>query len=119
MHIDGHTVEDFYNRAHLDETQRKFLDGLKEGREEQDISPVKEKCSVMKKEINWRIESVKKREIFSSSNATSDNTYTTLITFTERWQLLSVYYHTPSLVPLAFLCCCCSRFTMHFRDYRY
>src|SRR5215831_7491470 len=53
------------------------------------------------------------------SNATSDNTYTTLITFTERWQLISVYYHTPSLVPLAFLCCCCSRFTMHFRDYRY
>jgi len=63
MHIDGDTVEDFYNRAHLDETRRKFLDGLKEGREEQDISPVEEKCSVMKKEINWRIEFVKKREI--------------------------------------------------------
>ena len=63
MRIDGDTVEDFYNRAHLDETRRKFLDGLKEGREEQDISPVEEKCSVMKKEINWRIEFVKKREI--------------------------------------------------------
>jgi len=33
-HIDGDTLEDFYKRAHLDETRRKFLDGLKEGREE-------------------------------------------------------------------------------------
>jgi len=59
----GETLEDFYNRAHLDETRRKFLDGLKEGREEQDISPVEEKCPVTKKEIGWRIEFVKKREI--------------------------------------------------------
>jgi hypothetical protein len=58
-HIDGDTLEDFYNRAHLDETRRKFLDGLMEGREEQDISSVEEKCSTsMKKEINWRIELV-------------------------------------------------------------
>jgi hypothetical protein len=63
MHIDGDTLDDFYKRAHLDETRRKFLDGLKEGREEQDISPVEEKCPVMKKEIGWRIEFVKKREI--------------------------------------------------------
>ena len=63
MHIDGDTLEDFYNRAHLDETRRKFLDGLKEGREGQDTSPVEEKCSVMKKEISWRLELVKKREI--------------------------------------------------------
>jgi hypothetical protein len=63
MHIAGDTLEDFYKRAHLDETRRKFLDGLKEGREEQDISPVEEKCPVMKKEIGWRIEFVKKREI--------------------------------------------------------
>jgi len=63
MHVDGDTLEDFYKRAHLDETRRKFLDGLKEGREEQDIRPVEEQCPVMKKEIGWRIEFVKKREI--------------------------------------------------------
>ena len=50
-------------RAHLDETRRKFLVAFKEGREEQDISPVEEKCPVMKKEIGWCIEFVKKREI--------------------------------------------------------
>ena len=27
------TLEDFFRHAHLDETRRKFLDGLKEGRE--------------------------------------------------------------------------------------
>jgi hypothetical protein len=59
----GEKLEDFYKRTHLDETRRKFLDGLKEGREEQDISPVEEKCPVKKKEIGWRIEFVKKREI--------------------------------------------------------
>ena len=63
MHIDGDTLEDFYKLAHLDETRRKFLDGLKEGREEQNISPVEEKYSVMKKEISWRLEFVEKREI--------------------------------------------------------
>jgi hypothetical protein len=63
VHIEGDTLEDFYKHTHLDETRRKFLDGLKEGREEQDISPVEEKCPVMKKEIGWRIEFVKKREI--------------------------------------------------------
>jgi hypothetical protein len=63
IRIDGDTLEDFYERAHLDETRRKFLDRLKEGWEEQDISPVEEKCTVMKKEIGWRIELVKKREI--------------------------------------------------------
>jgi hypothetical protein len=63
MHIDGDTLEDFYKRAHLDETRRKFLDGLKEGREQQDISSVEEKCPVMKKETGWRLEFVKKREI--------------------------------------------------------
>ena len=64
-HINGDTLEDFYKRAHLDETRRKFLDGLKEGqgREVQDIGIVEEKCPVMKKEIGWRIEFVKKREI--------------------------------------------------------
>ena len=31
MHNDGDTLEDYYKRAHLDETRRKFLDGLKEG----------------------------------------------------------------------------------------
>ena len=28
MRIDGDTLEDFYERAHLDETRRKFLDAL-------------------------------------------------------------------------------------------
>lgn len=50
IHKDGDTLEDFYRHAHLDETRRKFLDGLKEGREN---SPVEEKDPVMKKEINW------------------------------------------------------------------
>ena len=59
MHIDGDTLEDFYKRAYLDETRRKFLDGLKEGREGRDTSPVE----VMKKEISWPIEFVKKRDI--------------------------------------------------------
>jgi hypothetical protein len=63
MHIDGDTLEDFYKRAHLDETRRKYLDGLKDGRKEQDISPVEEKCPVMKKEISWRLGFVKKHEI--------------------------------------------------------
>lgn len=63
MRIDGDTVEDFYERAHLDETRRKFLDGLKEGREGLDTSPVEEKYLVMKKEISWPLEFVKKREI--------------------------------------------------------
>ena len=63
VHNEGDTLEDFYRRAHLDETRRKFLDGLKEGREGLDTSPVEEKCAVMKKEIGWRIEFVKKREI--------------------------------------------------------
>jgi hypothetical protein len=51
MHIDGDTLEDFYERAHLDETRRKFLDALKEGREEQDLSPVEEKRPVMKRDV--------------------------------------------------------------------
>ena len=63
VHIEGDTLEDFYRRAHLDETRRKFLDGLKEGREGLDTSPVEEKCPVIKKQIGWRIEFVKKREI--------------------------------------------------------
>jgi hypothetical protein len=63
LHIDGDTLEDFYNRIDLDETRRKFLDALKEGREEQDFSPVEEKRPVMKREINWHIELVKRREI--------------------------------------------------------
>jgi hypothetical protein len=62
-HIDGDTLEDFYERSHLDETRRKFLDALKEGREEQNISSVEKKCPVLKKETGWRIEFVKKREI--------------------------------------------------------
>ena len=57
IHKDGDTLADFYRYAHLDETRRKFLDGLKEGREN---SPVEEKSPVMKKEINWDIELVKK-----------------------------------------------------------
>jgi len=40
MPNDGDTLEDYYKRVHLDETRRKFLDGLKEGREN---SPVMEK----------------------------------------------------------------------------
>jgi hypothetical protein len=60
MHNDGDTLEDYYKRAHLDETRRKFLDGLKEGREN---SPVEENSPVMKKQINWDIELVKKHKI--------------------------------------------------------
>jgi hypothetical protein len=40
---DGDTLEDFYRNAHLDETRRKFLDGLKEGREK---SPTEGKSPV-------------------------------------------------------------------------
>lgn len=54
---DGYTLADSYRYAHLGETRRKFLDGLKKGREN---SPVEEKSAVMKKEINWGIELVKK-----------------------------------------------------------
>ena len=64
IYKDGDTLEDFYRQAHLDETRRKFLDGLKEGREN---SPVEEKGPIMKKEINWGIELVKKHEIRSCS----------------------------------------------------
>ncbi|MGA9153072.1 MAG: hypothetical protein WBZ36_21050 [Candidatus Nitrosopolaris sp.] len=60
MHNDGYTLEDYYKRANLDEIRRKFLDGLKEGRED---SPVKEDSPVMKKQINWGIELVKKHKI--------------------------------------------------------
>ena len=60
MHNDGYTLEDYYKRANLDEIRRKFLDGLKEGRED---SPVKENSPVMKKQINWGIELVKKHKI--------------------------------------------------------
>lgn len=60
MHNDGYTLEDYYKRANLDETRRKFLDGLKEGRE---VSPVEEDSPVMKKELNWGIELVKKHKI--------------------------------------------------------
>jgi hypothetical protein len=60
IHIDGDTLEDYYKRAHLDEIRRKFLDSLKEGREN---SPVEEKSPVIKKEISWGIQLVKKREI--------------------------------------------------------
>ena len=63
MHIDGDTLEDFYKRVHLDETRRKFLDRLKEGREGRENSLVEEKSPVMKKEISWGIQLVKKREI--------------------------------------------------------
>ena len=59
IHKDGDTLEDFYRQAHLDETRRKFLDGLKEGREN---SLVEEKSPVTKMEMNWDIELVKKRE---------------------------------------------------------
>jgi len=47
MHNEGDTLEDYYTRAHLDETRRKFLDGLKEGREN---SPVEENRPVMEKQ---------------------------------------------------------------------
>src|SRR5215469_12534910 len=57
IHKDGDTLEDFYRQAHLDETRRKFLDGLKEGREN---SLVEEKSPVTKMEMNWDIELVKK-----------------------------------------------------------
>jgi hypothetical protein len=60
MHNDGDTVEDFYKRVQLDEARRKFLDGLKEGREN---SPVEEKSPVVKKDMSWDIQLVKKREI--------------------------------------------------------
>jgi hypothetical protein len=59
IHKDGETLADFYRHANLDETRRKFLDGLKEGLEN---SHVEEKGPVMKKEINWGIELVKKHE---------------------------------------------------------
>ena len=52
MHNDGYTLEDYYKRANLDEIRRKFLDGLQE-----------ENSPVMKKEINWGIELVKKHKI--------------------------------------------------------
>jgi hypothetical protein len=60
MHNDGDTLEDYYKRANLDEIRRKFLDGLKEGREN---NPVEENSPVMKKQINWGIELVKKHKI--------------------------------------------------------
>jgi hypothetical protein len=58
MHNDGYTLEDYYKRTNLDEIRRKFLDGLKEGRED---SPV------MKEQINWGIELVKKHKIWPYS----------------------------------------------------
>jgi hypothetical protein len=60
MHNEGDTLEDYYKRAHLDETRRKLLDGLKEGREN---SPVKDNGPVIKKQINWGIELVTKQKI--------------------------------------------------------
>ena len=63
---DGDTLEDYYKRAHLDETRRKFLDGLKEGRENSPVtqnSSVKENIPVMKKQIDWDIELVTKHKI--------------------------------------------------------
>jgi hypothetical protein len=60
MHNDGDTLEDYYRRTNLDETRRKFLDRLKEGREN---SPVEENSPVMKKQVNWGIELVKKYKI--------------------------------------------------------
>jgi hypothetical protein len=60
MHNDGYTLEDYYKRTNLDEIRRKFLDGLKEGRED---SPVEENNPVMKEQINWGIELVKKHKI--------------------------------------------------------
>ena len=68
MRIDGDTLEDFYERAHLNETRRKFLDGLREGREELDTSPVEEKYPVIEREISWRLEFIKKREIRPDSS---------------------------------------------------
>jgi hypothetical protein len=59
MHYDGYTLEDYYKRA-----ARKFLDGLKEGRED---NPVEENSPVMKKQINWGIELVKKHKILPYS----------------------------------------------------
>jgi hypothetical protein len=64
VHNDGDTLEDYYKRANLDEIRRKFLDGLKEGQEN---SPVKENSPVMKKQINWGIELVKKHKILPYS----------------------------------------------------
>ena len=52
IHNDGDTLEDFYKLAHLDETRRKFLEGLKEGREN---SADEENSAVMKNEINWEV----------------------------------------------------------------
>lgn len=65
MRIDGDTLEDFYERTHLDETRRKFLDALREGQEGRDITPVNEKYPIMKKEISWL---AKKREIRPDSS---------------------------------------------------
>jgi hypothetical protein len=45
MRIDGDTLEDFYERTHIDETRRKFLDGPKEGREGQDAMSCRGKKS--------------------------------------------------------------------------
>ena len=56
MRIDGDTLEDFY--VHLDETRRKFLDGLKEGHEGLDTSHIEEKNAVMKNEISRHLEFV-------------------------------------------------------------
>ena len=70
MYNGGYTQEDYYKRVNLDEIRRKFLDGLKEGREHspvQEDSPVKEDSPVMKKQINWGIELVKKHKIRSYS----------------------------------------------------
>lgn len=62
MYNVGETLEDFYKHVHLDETRRKFLEGLKEGRE---YDHVKENNTVIKKELNWGIQLVKKHEIRS------------------------------------------------------
>jgi hypothetical protein len=69
MRIDGDTLEDFYEIAHLNETRRKFLDGLKEGREGQDASPVEEKSPAIEREISWRLEFVNKRKIWRYSSS--------------------------------------------------
>jgi hypothetical protein len=66
MSNDGDTLEEYYKRARLDETRRKFLDGLKEGGENSPVtqnSPVKENIPVMKKQIDCGIELVKKHKI--------------------------------------------------------
>ena len=66
MPNDGDTLEDYYKLVHIDETRRKFLDGLKEGRENSPVtqnSPVKENIPVMKKQIHWGIELVTKHKI--------------------------------------------------------